>query len=272
MFGQVHARLGGQLELFICAAAFLPPALQQAWEDIGVVVVQGFGATECGFAVANRVDDHPLGVVGRPVDHVEVRLAPGRNEILVRGPNVFGGYWRDPEATAAALDSDRWYHTGDIGHQDSAGRYILSGRIKNMIALPNGMKIYPEDMENVLRESGLRDTVVLETAPGRIEAIVLAPDEPLDAAPRRRPRTAPSEPRGVGRGCATRSMPPSRPPTARLGINQRIVAWRLWPEPDFPRTHTLKIKRPLVTAWVAADAPADAEAIGPQAASHAPET
>ncbi len=270
MFGQVHARLGGQLELFICAAAFLPPALQQAWEDIGVVVVQGFGATECGFAVANRVDDHPLGVVGRPVDHVEVRLDPGTSEILVRGPNVFGGYWRDPEATAAALDGDRWYHTGDIGHQDSAGRFILSGRIKNMIALPNGMKIYPEDMENVLRESGLRDTVVLETAPGRIEAVVLAPDEPLMPRPGAAPEPRHRSPEESAR---IREQIDAAVKTAngRLGINQRIVAWRLWPEPDFPRTHTLKIKRPLVTAWVAADAPAGAEAIGPQAASHAPE-
>ena len=263
MFGQVHARLGGQLELFICAAAFLPPALQQAWEDIGVVVVQGFGATECGFAVANRVDDHPLGVVGRPVDHVEVRLEPVSGEILVRGPNVFSGYWRDPDATAAALDTEGWYHTGDIGHTDEQGRYVLSGRIKNMIALPNGLKVYPEDMENVLREVGLRETVVLETAPGRIEAVVLAPDEPTmprsGGAPEPRHRTP--EQAAAMRGQVDGYV---KAANARLGMHQRIVAWRLWPEPDFPRTHTLKIKRNVVAAWVATDslqattAPSDA--------------
>ena len=254
MFRAIHDRLGGHLELFICAAAFLPPALQQAWEDIGVVVVQGFGATECGFAVANRVDDHPLGVVGRPVDHVEVKLDPTTGEILVRGPNVFSGYWRDPEATAAALDAEGWYHSGDIGHRDERGRMILSGRIKNMIALPNGLKVYPEDMENVLREVGLRDTVVLETAPGRIEAVVLAPDEPTMP----RPGSAP-EPRHrtPEQAAAMRAQVDAcvKAANARLGMHQRIVAWRLWPEPDFPRTHTLKIKRAVVAAWVATDAP-----------------
>ena len=263
LFRSVHERLGGHLELFICAAAFLPPALQEAWEDIGVVVVQGFGATECGFAVANRVDDHPLGVVGRPVDHVEVRLEPVSGEILVRGPNVFSGYWRDPDATAAALDTEGWYHTGDIGHTDEQGRYVLSGRIKNMIALPNGLKVYPEDMENVLREVGLRDTVVLETAPGRIEAVVLAPDEPTmprpGGAPEPRHRTP--EQAAAMRGQVDGYV---KAANARLGMHQRIVAWRLWPEPDFPRTHTLKVKRNVVAAWVATDslqattAPSDA--------------
>jgi long-chain acyl-CoA synthetase len=253
LFRTIHERLGGHLELFICAAAFLPPPLQRAWEDIGVVVVQGFGATECGFAVANRMDDHPLGVVGRPVDHVEVRIDPATGEILVRGPNVFSGYWRDPDATAAALDADGWYHTGDIGHLDDRGRYVLSGRIKNMIALPNGLKVYPEDMENVLREVGLRDTVVLETSPGRIEAVVLAPDEPTMP----RPGSAP-EPRHrtPEQAAAMRAQVDAcvKAANARLGMHQRIVAWRLWPEPDFPRTHTLKIKRSVVEAWVATDA------------------
>ena len=267
LFGRIHARLGGRLDLFICAAAFLPPALQQSWEDIGVVVIQGFGATECGFAVANRIDDHPLGVVGRPVEHVEVRLDPQSGEILVRGPNVFSGYWRDPEATAEALDADGWYHTGDIGQQDAAGRYVLSGRIKNMIALPNGMKIYPEDMENVLQESGLRETVVLETAPGRIEAVVLAPDEPLMPRPGAAPEPRHRSPEEAAR-MREQIDAAVKAANARLGMHQRIVGWRLWPEPDFPRTHTLKVKRPLVAAWVAADAPGR-EPTGPQAASHA---
>jgi long-chain acyl-CoA synthetase len=268
LFRSFHERLGGQLRLFICSAAFLPPDLQQAWEDVGVVIIQGFGSTECGFAVANRIDDHPLGVVGRPVDHVEVRLADGTGEILVRGPNVFSGYWRDPEATAAALDADGWYHSGDVGHQDAAGRYVLSGRIKNMIALPNGLKVYPEDMENVLRESGLRDTVVLETAPGRIEAVVLPLDEPLMPRPGAAPEPKHRSPEEAAQ-MREQIEAAVKVANARLGMHQRIVAWRLWPEPDFPRTHTLKIKRPVVAAWVAADARPDQGPMGPQAASHA---
>jgi long-chain acyl-CoA synthetase len=253
LFSSLHARLGGRLVLFICSAAFLPPALQEGWEDVGVVVLQGFGATECGFATANRIDDHPLGVVGRPVPHVEVRLDAESGEVQVRGANVFVGYWRDAEATAATLDSEGWYHTGDTGRWNARGELVLSGRIKNMIVLPNGLNVFPEDIENVLREAGLRDTVVLETAPGRIEAVVLPPDEPLmprgGAAPEPRHRT-PEE------AAALRASIDAAVKAAngRLGISQRVEGWRLWPEPDFPRTHTLKIQRRLVSAWVESDA------------------
>ncbi|MFI5255312.1 MAG: AMP-binding protein [Candidatus Limnocylindrales bacterium] len=253
LFRAIHERLGGHLDLFICAAAFLPPALQQAWEDVGVVVLQGYGTTECGFATANSAEDHPIGVVGKAVEDVEVRLDPESGEVLVRGANVFVGYWHDPEATAATLDAERWYHTGDTGHWNARGELLLSGRIKNMIVLPNGFNVYPEDIENVLRETGLRETVVLETAPGRIEAVVLPPDEPLmprpGAAPEPRQRT-PQEAAEV----RYRIDAAVKAANGRLGINQRVEGWRLWPEPDFPRTHTLKIQRNLVRAWVAADA------------------
>jgi long-chain acyl-CoA synthetase len=253
LFGPIHARLGGRLDLFVCAAAFLPPALQEAWEDVGVVVLQGFGTTECGFATANSAGDHPVGVVGRPVAHVEVRLDPEGGEVLVRGPNVFVGYWHDPEATAATLDAEGWYHTGDTGHWNARRQLVLSGRIKNMIVLPNGLNVFPEDIENVLRESGLRDTVVLETTPGRIEAVVLPPDEPLmprpGAAPEPRHRT-PEEAAAL----RVRIDAAVKAANVRLGISQRVEGWRLWPEPDFPRTHTLKIQRNLVRAWVEADA------------------
>ena len=147
---------------------------------------------------------------------------------------------------------------------------MLSGRIKNMIALPNGLKIYPEDMENVLRESGLRDTVVLETAPGRIEAVVLPLDEPLMPRPGAAPEPRQRSPEESAQ-MREQIEAAVKTANARLGMHQRIVAWRLWPQPDFPRTHTLKIKRPVVAAWVAADARPDQQPMGPQAASHAQE-
>ena len=101
-----------------------------------------------------------------------MRLAPD-GEIQFRGRTVFGGYWNAPDATAAAFTDDGWYRTGDIGHLDAAGRLILSGRTKDIIVLPNGFNVYPEDIENALRVAGIRDSVVVETQPGRIEAIVL---------------------------------------------------------------------------------------------------
>jgi long-chain acyl-CoA synthetase len=232
LFRTVHRRLGGGVRLFVSSGAFLPPALQQAWEDLGVVVVQGYGSSENGFGTCTTPQDHGLGTVGRPMPPVELRIADD-GEVQFRGPTLFKGYWRDPVATAAAIDADGWYHTGDIGHLDPGGRLVLSGRTKDRIVLPNGFKVYPEDIENALRVAGLRDTVAVETRPGRIEAVILpgsAGEDDPDA-------------RKVAVDAAVRAA------NAALGPNQRVAGWRLWPDDDFPRTHTLKVRRDPIRRW-----------------------
>jgi long-chain acyl-CoA synthetase len=236
LFKSVHAQLGGHFRLFMSAGAFLPPALQQAWEDIGVTVLQGYGATETGTGSSTRLDDHGLGTVGRPPDGVEMRLGEG-GEIQFRGRTVFKGYWNAPDLTAQAFTADGWYRTGDIGRFDSQGRLILSGRIKDIIVLPNGFNVFPEDLENALRVAGLRESVVVETAPGRVEAVVLGDADVAPADQRARMDAA------------------LKAANAALGPNQRIAAWRVWPDEDFPRTHTLKVKRDPVRRWAAGDAP-----------------
>jgi long-chain acyl-CoA synthetase len=257
LFGSVHRQLGGHFRLFLSAGAFLPPALQQGWEDLGVTVLQGYGATETGTGSSTRLDDHGLGTVGRPPDGVEMRIADG-GEIQFRGPTVVRGYWENPTATAEAFTSDGWYRTGDIGHLDEKGRLILSGRIKDIIVLPNGFNVYPEDIENALRIAGIRDSVVLETQPGRIEAVVLGSAAgaagatgPGATGPGATEPTLSAEPAAI-RERIDRAV---KAANATLGPNQRIAGWRLWPEEDFPRTHTLKVKRIQVRAWVAADSP-----------------
>ena len=232
VFRAVHAQLGGSLQLFVSSGAFLPPGLQQAWEDIGVRILQGYGSTENGFGTFNTLTDHGLGTVGRALPPVEVAIAED-GEVLFRGPTLFKGYWQDPAATAAAIDQDGWYHTGDIGHLDAAGRLVLSGRTKDRIVLPNGFKVYPEDIENALRMAGLRDTVAVETRPGRIEAVLLSGSS------------------GANDGAAGKAAVDAavRAANATLGPNQRIAGWRVWPEEDFPRTHTLKVRRDPVRAW-----------------------
>jgi long-chain acyl-CoA synthetase len=236
LFRSIHQQLGGHFRLFLSSGAFLPPALQQAWEDIGVTVLQGYGATETGTGSCTTLDDHGPGTVGRVPEGIEMRLAPD-GEIQFRGRTVFKGYWNAPELTAGAFTDDGWYRTGDLGHLDPDGRLILSGRIKDMIVLPNGFNVYPEDIENALRIADLRDAVVIETAPGRIEAVVLALDGEDPSATRSRIEAA------------------IKAANATLGPNQRIAGWRLWPGEDFPRTHTLKIKRDPIRHWAAADAP-----------------
>jgi long-chain acyl-CoA synthetase len=236
IFRSVHRRLGGGLRLFVSSGAFLPPALQQAWEDLGVVVVQGYGSSENGFGTCTTREDHGLGTVGRPMPPVQLRIGDD-GEVLFRGPTLFKGYWGDPAATAAAIDPDGWYHTGDIGHLDPGGRLVLSGRTKDRIVLPNGFKVYPEDIENALRIAGLRDTVVVETRSGRIEAVIL-PGSAGVADPWARKMTV---------DAAVRSA------NGTLGPNQRVAGWRVWPGDDFPRTHTLKVRRDPIRAWATDD-------------------
>jgi long-chain acyl-CoA synthetase len=236
LFRSVHQQLGGHFRLFLSSGAFLPPALQQAWEDLGITVLQGYGATETGTGACTTLDDHGPGTVGRVPDGIEMRIAPD-GEIQFRGRTVFSGYWNAPELTARAFTEDRWYRTGDLGRFDDAGRLILSGRIKDIIVLPNGFNVYPEDIENALRVAELRDAVVVETEPGKIETVVLALDKEEPAATKTRVEAA------------------IKAANATLGPNQRIAGWRLWPEADFPRTHTLKIKRDPIRRWAASDAP-----------------
>jgi long-chain acyl-CoA synthetase len=250
LFRRVHSQLGGGLNLLVCAAAFLPPALQQAWEDLGVVVIQGYGATECGPVSVTSKEDHGLGTVGRTLPPAEVKLADD-GEILVKGPTVFQGYWQDPEVTAAAFTDGGWYRTGDIGRFDGAGHLILMGRTKDIIVLPNGLNVYPEDIENALRTAGVRDSVVLETRPGRIEAVVLPPGPPVLAAAGATGEP-PSEPPDAVRGRIDAAV---RAANSTLAVHQRVAAWRLWPDADFPRTHTLKVRRDRVRAWAAVDEP-----------------
>jgi long-chain acyl-CoA synthetase len=235
LFRSVHAQLGGQFRLFLSSGAFLPPGLQGAWEDLGITVLQGYGTTETGTGACTTLDDHGPGTVGRAPEGIDMRLAPD-GEIQFRGRSVFSGYWNAPELTALAFTDDGWYRTGDLGRFDGEGRLILSGRIKDMIVLPNGFNVFPEDIENALRIAELRDAVVVETEPGRIEAVVLALEKEEPAATKARVDAAVK--------AANRT----------LGPNQHIAGWRLWPDDDFPRTHTLKIKRDPIRRWAASDA------------------
>ena len=251
LFRSVHTQFGGGLRLFATAGAFLPPALQQAWEDMGVIVIQGYGATETFAGAATTMNDHPLGCVGWPPKPVEMRIVED-GEIQFRGPSLSPGYWEDPEATAAAFTEDGWYKSGDLGAFDDKGRLLLHGRKKDIIVLPNGFNVFPEDLENALRVAGIRDSVAIETKPGRIEAVVLPPGtHAVPGDPRATPALESAEPEDVRREIDAAVKAANR----SLGPNQRIAGWRVWPEADFPRTHTFKVKRDRVRAWAAINEP-----------------
>lgn len=256
LFRRIHEQIGGSLRLFVSAGAFLPPSVQQAWEDLGVVVMQGYGATETGSGACTTWQHHPTGTVGWPVPGVEMRIAED-GEVQFRGPTVTRGYWEDPEATAAAFTEDGWYRSGDLGSFDARGRLVLHGRKKDMIVLPSGLNVFPEDIENALRVAGIRDSVVLETEPGRIEAIILAPAtlERVVSGGATNPVAGALAPGPDLDRARDEVRAAVKAANATLAVNARIAAWRFWPDVDFPRTHTLKVKRNDVRAWAAVAAP-----------------
>ena len=154
LFRRVHAQLGGHFRLFVSAGAFLPPALQQAWEDIGVTVLQGYGATETGTGTCDDAR-RPRAGHGRPSprgDRDAARRRTARSSSAARPCSRATG-------TRPRRPRPRSPTTAGTGPATSAisttsGRLVLSGRSRDMIVLPNGFNVYPEDIENALRVAG----------------------------------------------------------------------------------------------------------------------
>jgi malonyl-CoA/methylmalonyl-CoA synthetase len=152
--------------------------------------------------VSNPADgERRPGTVGLPLPGVEVRLDPDISEILVRGPNVFAGYWRRPEATAAAFTPDGWFRTGDIGAWDEAGYLAIVGRAKELI-ITGGYNVYPREIEDVLRaHPGVVDVAVVGTPSAEWGEVVTAYVEPGPGF----------DPAAVGVWAAERLAPYKRP-------------------------------------------------------------
>lgn len=150
-FRKVRDALGGRLELAVTGGAPLDLEILSFFHAAGVPLMEGWGLTETGGAVCvNRVDQYRLGTVGPLYPRHEIRVA-GDRELLLRGPCVFGGYYRMPAETAAALDDDGWFHTGDLGMVDSDGFVRILDRKKDLIATSGGKKIAPQRVENLLK-------------------------------------------------------------------------------------------------------------------------
>ncbi len=155
MFKSIIDGLGGKLECFICGGAPLEDNIAEFFERIGIPIFQGYGLTETSPTIStNRYGHSKIGTVGQALPSVMVKIADN-GEILATGPNVMQGYYGKPEMTAEVIDEDGWLHTGDIGEIDKQGFIKITGRIKNMIVLGGGKKIFPEEVEAVLETSEL---------------------------------------------------------------------------------------------------------------------
>ena len=231
IYRAVHRAFGWKFWSFIVGAAPLEGELEEFMRGLGFVVIQGYGLTETAPIVTlNHPFSTKKGSVGKPIGGVEVKIAAD-GEILVRGDNVTRGYFNAPQASAEAFE-DGWLHTGDVGGFDENGQLYIRGRKKEMIVTPEGLNVFPEDVERAINaQPGVRDSAVVGvTRDGeeRVHAVLVL--EPGSDAHR------------VVRGANT-----------ALADHQKIRSTSLWPLEELPRTEgTRKLKRREIRAWVEA--------------------
>jgi long-chain acyl-CoA synthetase len=223
---------------FVVGGAQLDVALEDFWRRLGFAVIQGYGLTETApMAAWNHPFKIKHGTVGRPLEGNEIRIAAD-GEILVRGPCVTRGYLDAPEQTRTALEGG-WLHTGDLGALDESGHLVVRGRKKDVIVMPDGLKVVPEDVERVLEQlPGVREAAVVGRRVDGAEQVhaVLVLDRP-GAVPAEMVRQA----------------------NLALEPHQRIRGCSVWPGAALPRTDAIrKLKRVDIRRWLEAGAPAPA--------------
>ncbi|MPZ17523.1 MAG: AMP-binding protein [Luteitalea sp.] len=236
----IHRAFGWKFWCFVVGAAPLDTELEELWSRLGFLVVQGYGLTETAPIVTlNHPFSTQKGSVGKPIAGVDVKIADD-GEILVRGENVTRGYVGG-DATAASAFEDGWLHTGDIGGIDDRGRLFIRGRKKEMIVTPEGLNVFPEDVERALIQlPGVRDAAVVGRRLGseeRVHAVLLLEggDRDSDEIVRRA--------------------------NAMLDDHQKIRSVSVWPDTELPRTEgTRKLRRREIKQWVDAGERAGAPA------------
>ena len=227
-FRDVHRAFGLKFWAFVSGGGALPGPLEQFWNALGFVLVQGYGMTE---TTALITLNHPFhvaeGTIGKPLAGREVKLAAD-GEVLVRGAMVSGATWA---GGALRPREEEWLATGDIAERQESGELRFLGRKSEVIVTAAGVNIHPEDIEAALEEQpevAACAVVPMETPLGPEPCAVLAcrgSGEHIEAA--------------IARA------------NARLPEFQRVSRWVLWPEPDLPRTSTGKVRRKPVAAWLA---------------------
>jgi len=171
---KLRRRLGGRVRLIVSGAAALAPELSRTFVGLGLPIIQGYGLTEFSPVVScNRLEDNDPASVGRPFMGVEVKTLDD-GELLVRGPEVMLGYWNNPAATSAMIDSEGWLHTGDVVRIED-GRICITGRAKEIIVLSNGEKVPPVDAEQaIMLDPVFQQAMVVGEGRGHLGLLVVS--------------------------------------------------------------------------------------------------
>jgi long-chain acyl-CoA synthetase len=227
-FRRVHWAFGIKFWAFVSGGGALAGPLEQFWNALGFVLVQGYGMTE---TTALITLNHPFhvarGTIGKPLAGREVKLGPD-GEVLVRGPMISGATWQGGRMKAR---EEEWLATGDLAEKQATGELKFLGRKSEVIVTAAGLNLHPEDMEAAVEEQ-----------PGVAACAVVAMETPAGPEP-----CAVLAVRGSG-DLAAKAVAAAN---AKLAEFQHIRRWVLWPEPDLPRTSTGKVKRKPVAAWLA---------------------
>jgi long-chain acyl-CoA synthetase len=232
-FRRVHRAFGLKFWAFVSGGGALAGPLEQFWNALGFVLVQGYGMTE---STALITLNHPFhvarGTIGKPMGGREVKLGPD-GEVLVRGAMISGATWQAGEVKRR---EDEWLATGDLAERQESGELKFVGRKSEVIVTAAGVNLHPEDMEAALEDQpGVAGcaVVAMETAAGPEPCAVLAV-----------------------RGAREQAAAAMEAANARLADFQKIRRWVVWPEPDLPRTSTGKVKRKAVAEWLKQRQPA----------------